>query len=762
MSEEHTFGAAVTPESQTYTDLNAELNLPGENNEIQFDKDKEAARQYFLTNINLNTVYFHDLEEKIHYMTEETQYYRKELFDMYEWDFVKELYKKAYAYKFRFPSFIGAYKFYTQYALKTFDGSRYLERYEDRVTIVALELAQGDEELAQLYVDEMMTGRMQPATPTFSNAGRAFGGALVSCYLLDTQDNLESIMNRISSAAQLSKIGGGVGINITNVRSSLDPIQNVDGVASGVVPYMKVLEDTFSWINQLGTRPGSGAVYISIHHPNVLDVLDTKRENADEKVRIKTLSVGLVVTDLLFEMAKKNDDIYQFSPYDVEKVYGKPFSQISVTDNYQDMVEDPRIKKTKVNARKLFQTIAELQFESGYPYIMFEDNVNRANNTPNIGRIAMSNLCSEILQPQTVSTYHADMSYDEVGMDISCNLASLNIARMMDNAPNFETSVKATVHALTSVSDQSDIAAVPSVQLGNRRSHAIGIGAMNLHGFLGSNHIKYGSFEALDFVNIYFSTVLFYALKASNEIARERKGTFWGFEDSLFATGKYFTPFLNARFSIDDPDEGGHDLFIKTEKVKNMIESYGLYVPQREDWDKLAQDIKEHGLYNRNLIAVAPTGSISMVNHSTMSIHPIADPITVRKEGKIGRVYWAAPGMTQENVEYFRDNAFDLGARAVIDTYNTAAPYVDQGLAQTLFFKDSATTRDLNRAYGFAWGGTDTFHGNDFEGANTPWNRARRQKLGAVSKTIYYIRINQKALDGTQVETINECISCQI
>ena len=257
MSEEHTFGAAVTPESQTYTDLNAELNLPGKNNEIQFDKDKEAARQYFLTNINLNTVYFHDLEEKIHYMTEETQYYRKELFDLYEWDFVKELYKRAYAYKFRFPSFIGAYKFYTQYALKTFDGSRYLERYEDRVTIVALELAQGNEELAQLYVDEMMTGRMQPATPTFSNAGRAFGGALVSCYLLDTQDNLESIMNRISSAAQLSKIGGGVGINITNVRSSLDPIQNVDGVASGVVPYMKVLEDTFSWINQLGTRPGS-------------------------------------------------------------------------------------------------------------------------------------------------------------------------------------------------------------------------------------------------------------------------------------------------------------------------------------------------------------------------------------------------------------------------------------------------------------------------------------------------------------------------
>ena len=142
---------------------------------------------------------------------------------------------------------------------------------------------------------------------------------------------------------------------------------------------MKVLEDTFSWIDQLGSRPGSGAVYVSVHHPDVMSVLDSKRENADEKIRIKTLSVGLVVTDILFEAARKGEDIYQFSPYDVEREYGKSMSQVSITDNYEDLINNPNIRKTTISARKLLQTIAELQFESGYPYLMFEDNANRQN-----------------------------------------------------------------------------------------------------------------------------------------------------------------------------------------------------------------------------------------------------------------------------------------------------------------------------------------------------------------------------------------------
>ena len=158
----------------TYRSLNAELNIIGENGEIQFDKDKAAAKAYFLEHVNPNTVFFHSLKEKKNYLTE-NGYWDSEVLDKYDFDDVKTLFRHAYSFKFRFRTFLGAFKFYTQYALKTFDGSRYLERYEDRVTMVALALADGNPDMAQDFITEMITGRFQPAT-----AGRA-------CFLFPSQ-----------------------------------------------------------------------------------------------------------------------------------------------------------------------------------------------------------------------------------------------------------------------------------------------------------------------------------------------------------------------------------------------------------------------------------------------------------------------------------------------------------------------------------------------------------------------------------------------
>lgn len=236
---------------------------------------------------------------------------------------------------------------------------------------------------------------------------------------------------------------------------------------------MKLLEDSFSYANQLGARQGAGAVYLHAHHPDIYRFLDTKRENADEKIRIKTLSLGVVIPDITFELAKKNEDMYLFSPYDVERIYGVPFADINVTEKYHEMVDDKRIRKSKIKAREFFQTLAELQFESGYPYIMFEDTVNRAN--PIDGKITHSNLCSEILQVSTPSTFNDDLSYSHVGKDISCNLGSLNIALTMDS-PDFAKTIETSIRALTAVSDQTHIYSVPSIEQGNNDSHAIGLG----------------------------------------------------------------------------------------------------------------------------------------------------------------------------------------------------------------------------------------------------------------------------------------------
>lgn len=697
-----------------YHSLNAQLNLYGDDGKIQFDADRQAARQYFLQHVNKNTVFFHDLEEKMEYLVREG-YYEPEILEKYDFAFIKQLFKDAYAHKFRFPTFLGAFKYYTSYTLKTFDGTRYLERFEDRVCMVSLALADGDTQLAHDIMEEIISGRYQPATPTFLNAGKKARGELISCFLLRVEDNMESIARAINSSLQLSKRGGGVALNLTNLRELGAPIKRIQNQSSGVNPVMKLLEDAFSYANQLGARQGAGAVYLHAHHPDILRFLDTKRENADEKIRIKTLSLGVIIPDITFELAKKNADMYLFSPYDIERVYGVPFSEISVTEKYEEMVNDRRIRKSKINARTFFQTLAEIQFESGYPYIIFEDTVNRAN--PIEGRITMSNLCSEILQVSEPSEFNPDLSYKKVGKDISCNLGSLNIAHTMD-APDFGKTIRTSIRALTAVSDQSNITSVPSIERGNRLSHAIGLGQMNLHGYLGRERIYYGSPEALDFTNIYFYTVLYHAISASMEIAKERGQKFYNFENSAYASGAFFDKYIDQVW------------LPRTDRVKELFAH--IHIPTQDDWRELKANVQEYGMYNQNLQAVPPTGSISYINHSTSSIHPIVSRVEIRKEGKIGRVYYPAAYMNNDNLEYYQD-AYEIGPQAIIDTYAVATQHVDQGLSLTLFYPDTVTTRDVNKNYIYAW------------------------KKGI--KSLYYMRIRQQAIEGTEVQG---CVSCML
>ena len=381
-----------------------------------------------------------------------------------------------------------------------------------------------------------------------------------------------------------------------------------------------------------------------------------------------------------------------------------------------------RIKKTYIDARKFFTTIAELQFESGYPYIVFEDTVNRAN--PIEGRVTMSNLCSEILQVQEPSAYNEDLTYAHVGRDISCNLGSLNIAKAIDGGLAY--TVETAIRALTSVAEHTSIDAVPSIRRANEEGHAIGLGQMNLHGFLAREGIHYGSEEGLDFTDMYFMTVAYHAYRASHALAVEHGHPFKSFATSDYAKpagqGNYFDKYTDGRRSLEP----------RTAKVRELFAKYGIEIPTVSDWETLRDAILKDGIYNQNLQAVPPTGSISYINHSTSSIHPIASKIEIRKEGKIGRVYYPAAYMTNDNLEYYKD-AYEIGWKAIVDTYAEATQHVDQGLSLTLFFPDTATTRDLNKAQIYAW----------------------RKGI----KTLYYIRIRQQALEGTEVQG---CVSCML
>lgn len=711
-----TTAESVMQATPDYHALNAMLNLYDREGRIQFGKDHDAVDAFFAAHVRPNTVTFGSQHERLDYLVKEG-YYEERVLTRYDRTFVVKLFERAHASGFRFQTFLGAWKYYTSYTLKTFDGKRYLESFEDRTVMVALTLAQGNEAQAERLMEEILSGRFQPATPTFLNCGKAQRGELVSCFLLRIEDNMESIGRAVNSALQLSKRGGGVAFLLSNLREAGAPIKRIENQSSGVIPVMKMLEDAFSYANQLGARQGAGAVYLHAHHPDILRFLDTKRENADEKIRIKTLSLGVTIPDITFKLAKENADMALFSPYDIERIYGKAFGDVAINDLYDDLVADDRIRKTYINARDFFQTLAEIQFESGYPYIMFEDTVNRAN--PIAGRINMSNLCSEILQVNSASTYDENLDYADVGKDISCNLGSLNIAHTMDS-PDFGRTVETAIRGLTAVSDMSHIRSVPSIEAGNAASHAIGLGQMNLHGYLAREGIAYGSPEGLDFTNLYFYTVTWHALHTSMMLARERDQRFAGFEQSRYASGEYFSQYLEG------------DWQPKTEKVRALFARTGIVLPTREMWQQLRDDVMRYGIYNQNLQAVPPTGSISYINHATSSIHPIVSKIEIRKEGKTGRVYYPAPFMTNENLALYQD-AYEIGPEKIIDTYAEATKHVDQGLSLTLFFPDTATTRDINRAQIYAW------------------------KKGI--KTLYYIRLRQLALEGTEIEG---CVSCAL
>jgi len=681
----------------SYFKLNNEINRPV-NGQIPLNKDQEALEAFFRENVEPNTVKFDSAMDKINYLIE-NEFLDETFIQKYTPEFLEEFYEFLYDQNFRFHSFMAAYKFYSQYALKTNDGSQYLESFEDRVAINALYFADGNEELALNLADEMIHRRYQPATPSFLNAGRKRGGELVSCFLVQLTDDMNSIGRGINSALQLSRIGGGVGITLSNLREAGAPIKDYEGAASGVVPVMKLFEDSFSYSNQLGQRQGAGVVYLNVFHPDIISFLSAKKENADEKVRVKTLSLGTLVPDKFYELARKNEDMYLFSPYSVEKEYGVPFSYVDITEEYDRMVHNPNIRKTKIRARELEDEISKLQQESGYPYVINIDTANRAN--PIDGKIIMSNLCSEILQVQQPSVINGKQEFEVLGTDISCNLGSTNIGNLMDS-PDFGKSVQTMTRALTFVTDSSDIDVVPTIQNGNRLNHTIGLGAMGLHSYFAKNHMEYGSPESIEFTDLYFMLLNYWTLVESKNIAKERGKTFYNFENSDYADGSYFAPYI-----ADAPKP-------QSEKVQNLFED--IFIPSAQDWQELSDEVQKYGLYHQNRLAVAPTGSISYINDTSASIHPITRMIEERQEKKIGKIYYPAAHLDNDTIDYYT-SAYDTDMRRVIDIYAAAQKHVDQGMSLTLFLRseipeglyewktdtNKQTTRDLNilRNYAF-------------------------------------------------------------
>ncbi|OUM86020.1 MAG: ribonucleotide-diphosphate reductase [Bacillus thermozeamaize] len=664
-----------------HIELNNEMMLM-KDGFYQLEKDQEAVDE-FMREVEKNMLPFDSVMEKVRYMVEHGYYYN--VFADYSEAQVKEVFETAYSYNFKFKSYMAASKFYQDYALKTNDKAHYLERYEDRVSIVALFLGRGDREQAMRLVRAMMEQRYQPATPTFMNAGRKRRGEMVSCFLLEMDDTLNSIGFNINTSMQLSKIGGGVALNLSKLRARGEPIKEIEGAASGVIPVAKLLEDAFSYADQLGQRKGAGAAYLNIFHWDIVDFLDTKKINADEKIRLKSLAIGVIVPSKFFELAAKNEPYYVFAPYSVYRAYGQHLDDMDMNEMYDELIRNEQVKKKRLDAREMLTKIAVTQMQSGYPYLVFIDNANAVHALKDIGRIKMSNLCTEIFQLQETSEINDYDEKDNIRRDVSCILGSLNIVNVMESG-KIRDSVHVGIEALTAVSDMTRISNAPSVKKANQELHAVGLGAMNLHGYFAKNKIQYESEEAKDFVRTFFMMMNYYSLEKSCEIARVRGETFKDFNKSEYAKGTYFKPYLEEDFSP------------RTEKVKQLFA--GIDIPTPDDWRRLKEDVQRYGLYNAYRLAIAPTQSISYIQNATSSVMPVVDIVETRTYAN-STTYYPMPYLSPENRWYYK-SAFDMDQYKLIDLIAEIQRHVDQGVSTVLYVNSNTSTRELVRLYAYA------------------------------------------------------------
>lgn len=458
-------------------------------------------------------------------------------------------------------------------------------------------------------------------------------------------------------------------------------------------------------------RPGAGAVYLNIFHSDVLEFLDTKKINADEDLRLATISTGLIIPGKFFDLVESGEDFYVFKPYSVFKEYGEHLDDIDLDEMYDKLVQNKNVEKIKVDSRQLLTKIAQTQLQSGYPYLFYKDNSNNQHPLKSLGDVKMSNLCTEIMQLQETSEITDYGEEDIINRDVLCNLGSLNIVNVMERK-NIQESVYTAMDALTTVSDTTDVQNAPGVEKANAELHAVGLGAMNLHGYLVKNKINYESPEAKDFVRTFFSMVNYYSIEQSMKIAKSRNKTFKDFEKSDYGTGEYFKERITEDYKP------------KTTRVKELFED--MYIPDQNDWKNLSFQVQKYGMYNAYRLAIAPTQSISYIQNATSSVMPIVELIERRAYGN-AETYYPAPFLSPETQWYYK-SAFNTNMYRHLELISEIQRHVDQGISTILYVDSNVSTRELSRMYVYA------------------------HKLGL--KSLYYTR--------TKLLDVEECISCAV
>ncbi|MGI8316450.1 ribonucleoside-diphosphate reductase subunit alpha [Halobacillus mangrovi] len=584
--------------------------------------------------------------------------------------------------------------FFTYIGLKTLS-DRYLacskskETYElpqERFMIIAMMLMAQEEKshrlalvkeaywaLSQLY--------MTVATPTLANAGKRYG-QLSSCFIDTVDDSLQSIYDSNTDIANLSKHGGGIGVYLGKIRSRGSDIRGFKGVSSGVLPWMKQLNNTAVSVDQLGQRQGAVAVYLDVWHKDIFPFLDSRLNNGDERQRTHDLFTGVSIPDLFMEAVENREDWYLFDPHEVRHVMGfsledsfdEKRGEGSFRNKYMACVEHPELSKEKVPAIEIMKRIMVGQLETGTPYMFYRDEVNRMNPNHHAGMIYCSNLCTEITQNQRPTIQ--EEQYVENGKIISvkspgdfvvCNLSSINLGRAIPEGV-LERLIPIQVRMLDNVIDQNTIP-VLQAQLTNRNYRGIGLGTFGWAHLLAKKKIAWESDQALDYVHEVYEAIAYYTIEASSELARE-KGSYPLFEGSDWETGDFFK--------------------------KRSFSKEGSW-----NWEALQSKVKEQGIRNGYLLAVAPNSSTSLIAGSTASIDPIFKKF-YSEEKKDYKIPVTAPDLNSETYWYYK-SAYDIDQHWSIKQNGIRQKYVDQSVSFNLYVRNSIHAKELLALHIDAW-----------------------------------------------------------
>ncbi|MGV2622646.1 UNVERIFIED_CONTAM: ribonucleoside-diphosphate reductase subunit alpha [Halobacillus marinus] len=522
---------------------------------------------------------------------------------------------------------------------------------------------------------------MTVATPTLANAGKRYG-QLSSCFIDTVDDSLQGIYDSNTDIANLSKHGGGIGVYLGKIRSRGSDIRGFKGVSSGVLPWMKQLNNTAVSVDQLGQRQGAVAVYLDIWHKDIFPFLDSRLNNGDERQRTHDLFTGVSIPDIFMEAVENREDWYLFDPHEVRKVMGFSLEDYfdekrgegSFRDKYQACVENPELSKETVPAIEIMKRIMVGQLETGTPYMFYRDEVNRMNPNNHAGMIYCSNLCTEIAQNQRPTTQSEQYVEDgkiitvhNPGDFVVCNLSSINLGRAVP-AGVLPRLIAIQVRMLDNVIEQNTIP-VLQAQLTNQKYRGVGLGTFGWAHLLAKKKIAWESEEALAYTEEVYEAVAYHAIEASSELAQE-KGSYPLFEGSDWQTGEFF--------------------------VKRSFDQDRTW-----NWNELRNKVAAQGMRNGYLLAVAPNSSTSLIAGSTASIDPIFKKF-YSEEKKDYKIPVTAPELDHTTYGYYK-SAYDIDQHTSIKQNSIRQRFIDQAISFNMYVRNTIQAKELLSLHLDAW-----------------------------------------------------------